>query len=164
MTAYEYGGEIDKNELNRVFIEIDKPEDENVLPFFEDHLDATRKAAEALVPVLGSAKAKVSINVTGTVNPGHCADNDGGLESISITISVVEDLYADPDLIPEDEQTHTDPDLYTNALTTEKPVSEEEKDKDKDKDKDPHPDQTLPGDLEDKKPKPKPTPLPAKKK
>jgi len=159
MTAYEYGGDIDKSEINRVFIEIDKPEDQNVLPFFEDHLDAVRKSVELLAPVLGSTKAKINILVTGTVNPGHCADNDGNYESVSLTISVTEDYYANPDLIPEGQQTHVDKDIYTNALTTEKPVSEEEKDKDKDKekDKDPHPDQTLPGDLDDKKPKATPT-------
>lgn len=118
--SYEFGGEVTKAEVNSVYFELDKPEEpEGIGPFFEDHLDAIRKAVDAIVPVVGSSKARISVLVKGHANPGHCPADGYDDESISITVSVVEDGTVDPDLIPEGEQTVTDPALYENAMVEE---------------------------------------------
>lgn len=118
--SYEFGGEVPKSEVNSVYFELDKPEEpEGIGPFFEDHLDAIRKAVDAIVPVVGSSKARISVLVKGHANPGHCPADGYDDESISITVSVVEDGTVDTDLIPEGEQTVTDLALYENAMVEE---------------------------------------------
>lgn len=126
MSAYEFGGEGPKVETNSIYVDIEKPEGDGVEPFFEDHLDAIKKAIDILVPVIGSPQSKISIFASGTATPGHCADSDGDMERVTLTIQVLEDLYLDPDLVPEGDQTAVASELYVNALTDEKPKEEGE--------------------------------------